>query len=550
MERKARVLSFLRARACSSDWTQQELAEFYRVESALLQNGLFVGTDRGRSDEGDPWFIFYRSESEEVIAHFARFDGYYLVASSAFSGIARGRDFQLLVRELMEAHPLMLPRNHGPSQKVFLHPSALLAALLATSYLISSKKDALIQEVSGADHEKGSGFWQHLGQDLAILTAVTIAAIMIESPVEFTLNLAQDPAADALAAADPAFHASDADFLDHTAQQALHDNDVTTLRGASDLMQHFALESRNPAHEPRTLSKGSDHPTVTNTQELTAALNTYDNTTNHADTAVKDGNAVTFNNADILTTEVPPEQVLADLDATRGGRTSVAASSFHTNLDSASIFPANASLTAANNAFDFAQANPPANVPNQIVPSEAGIAPIDIAGLAVSTASTEGSVPVADGTQGDGGTHQSSAEIGLTTFAATQNFKFTDLLLRMDLKYAVSSEYSIAASMSSIASVRNISLPTDASGPAVDSAQTSAGPAPQASLQAIATALTPSTLSVPNAWPSTDTSALVVTGAPTPHSFPLHASLHDITIADMQLHGIVGIVPHVAASTA
>src|SRR6516164_1753268 len=123
MEYKGRVLAFQRPRTSSGDWTQQELAEFYRVESVLLQNGLLVGTDRGRSDEGDPWFVFYRSESEEVITHFARIDGYYLVAASAFSGIARGRDFKLLVRELMEAHPLMLPRNDQPGQKVFLHPS-------------------------------------------------------------------------------------------------------------------------------------------------------------------------------------------------------------------------------------------------------------------------------------------------------------------------------------------------------------------------------------------------------------------------------------------
>src|SRR5262249_12565263 len=135
MAQTGRVLSFLGARQSSNDWTQQELAEFYRVESALLQNSLLVVTDRGLSDEGDPWFVFCLSENEEVIAHFARIDGYYFVVSSAFSGVARGRDFKLLVRELMEAHPLMLPGNRGCGQKIFLHPAASLAALLAASYL-------------------------------------------------------------------------------------------------------------------------------------------------------------------------------------------------------------------------------------------------------------------------------------------------------------------------------------------------------------------------------------------------------------------------------
>ena len=89
MVQAGRVLSFLRARPSSNDWTQQELAEFYRVESALLQGGLLVTTDRGVSDEGDPWFVFCRSDTEEVIAHFARIEGCYLVASSAFSGSPR-----------------------------------------------------------------------------------------------------------------------------------------------------------------------------------------------------------------------------------------------------------------------------------------------------------------------------------------------------------------------------------------------------------------------------------------------------------------------------
>ena len=54
------------------DWTAQELAEFYRVEAALVTSGMRVESERGLSDEGDPWFIFCRSEDKEVIAHFAR----------------------------------------------------------------------------------------------------------------------------------------------------------------------------------------------------------------------------------------------------------------------------------------------------------------------------------------------------------------------------------------------------------------------------------------------------------------------------------------------
>ena len=51
------------ARPRSRDRTSQELAEFYRVESALIQGGMKISTDRGVSDEGDPWFVFCRRKA-------------------------------------------------------------------------------------------------------------------------------------------------------------------------------------------------------------------------------------------------------------------------------------------------------------------------------------------------------------------------------------------------------------------------------------------------------------------------------------------------------
>ena len=98
------VLSFLR-RSSSCDWTQQELAEFYRVEDVLLQGGFAVATDRGVSDEGDPWFVVCRADTEEVIAHFARIDREYVIVSNLYPGAARGSDFRTLVREMLEFAP-------------------------------------------------------------------------------------------------------------------------------------------------------------------------------------------------------------------------------------------------------------------------------------------------------------------------------------------------------------------------------------------------------------------------------------------------------------
>jgi len=141
------VLSFLRRSSGPSDWNQQELAEFYRVESALLQGGLSVTTDRGISDEGDPWFVFCRADDEraddeEVIAHFARIDREYLIVSNLHSGVARGSDFRRLICQMIELHPLLLAIKRNQNQKIFLHPAALLAAMLASAYFLSNEKDS------------------------------------------------------------------------------------------------------------------------------------------------------------------------------------------------------------------------------------------------------------------------------------------------------------------------------------------------------------------------------------------------------------------------
>ena len=112
----AQIISlFQQTLAPSRDWTQQETAEFYRVESALIQAGVQLESDRGVSDEGDPWFIFCRADNGEVFIHFARIDGYYVVDGVAFESPARGRDFGDLIRSLLANYPLASARARGNS---------------------------------------------------------------------------------------------------------------------------------------------------------------------------------------------------------------------------------------------------------------------------------------------------------------------------------------------------------------------------------------------------------------------------------------------------
>jgi hypothetical protein len=140
------------------DWSPRELAEFYRVESALIQAGLRIDTERGLSDEGDPWFAFCRQDTGEVIVHMARIDGDYILAGPTYEGISCGRDIESLVCDLISRHPLvqMGGSNHRQGSNIFLHPAALLVAVVATAFFKGTDARALTADNSD-DNKHGDG---------------------------------------------------------------------------------------------------------------------------------------------------------------------------------------------------------------------------------------------------------------------------------------------------------------------------------------------------------------------------------------------------------
>lgn len=136
--REDTVLYFSRFKAKPSDWSNQDLAEFYRVESALAQAGFPVEFDRGLTDEGDPWCAFCRSDTGEVVVHFARIDGRCVVASPALGLSLEGTNFQEVVRQFLSTLPAVTPRQRfGRDGQLFLHPAAMIVALVATAFCAS-----------------------------------------------------------------------------------------------------------------------------------------------------------------------------------------------------------------------------------------------------------------------------------------------------------------------------------------------------------------------------------------------------------------------------
>jgi hypothetical protein len=250
------VLSFFRA--CErGDWSQPELAEFYRVEDALTKSGVGIATDRGLTDEGEPWFVFFRQDNEEVIVHFARIGGEYVVASNFTEAVFRGRNFQTLVRELLDSHPYVLPKQHSSRSTVFLHPATLLAALVVTGYVKSSELNATADD--GSRPEKPFGWFLNRPDLAATYSAIVIASVWdslaIDSSVsksfddlvsldhaqpahgEHGLDIGQAVADDNLLQNIQAFHGADdrsvltVAALDLDGQDAVHDVNKPVIAG-------------------------------------------------------------------------------------------------------------------------------------------------------------------------------------------------------------------------------------------------------------------------------------------------------------------------------
>jgi hypothetical protein len=125
----SRLLLFPARNPRFAGWTNEELAELYRVEHALIQAGIQVETDRGVTDEGEPWFVFCRATGD-VLVHVARLDGRYHLYSPALAHPMSGVSFSSLTRSFIEG----VPTPPEPSARVIVHPAALLSVLVLTIF--------------------------------------------------------------------------------------------------------------------------------------------------------------------------------------------------------------------------------------------------------------------------------------------------------------------------------------------------------------------------------------------------------------------------------
>lgn len=158
------------------DWSNQELANIYRVKKLLDAAGVPNTLERGITDEGDPWCIFC-THGGEVFIHLCRVDNRYTLDSPNLRNPITGVDFADLISEFSDgalakspaasrSRVIQLQRNG----KVFLHPSALLAALIWSIYMNSEDLVMLAPEDDAAAGLGGEG-------SIALLNEVALAPL-------------------------------------------------------------------------------------------------------------------------------------------------------------------------------------------------------------------------------------------------------------------------------------------------------------------------------------------------------------------------------------
>jgi hypothetical protein len=267
------VLMFANRVSGQPGWTNAELAELYRVEHALVQARINIETDRGVTDEGDPWFVFCRPGGD-VVVHATRFGGIYRLYSPALPQPLTGVSFAALTKSFVSG--LRTPVE--TSKSVSIHPAALLSVLIAAIfYSVDFHSGSAQAAETIRDHQKKAAESTHAppeaaSADTLFHTFVTSIKALLEPaaeaashPFAFLASLeATAVAAVAIALSGLAEFANNSDSNSEL---------VTTKAAADD--QQCVLDCQNGAAPQHQLNEKSNWQTAndaTNQAVITASL--------------------------------------------------------------------------------------------------------------------------------------------------------------------------------------------------------------------------------------------------------------------------------------
>ncbi|CAN7666138.1 hypothetical protein LJR030_002864 [Rhizobium sp. LjRoot30] len=136
-----RVLSFPsfsknRTPAKGQDWSQQEIADFYRAHRLLVENGAGIGIDRGLTDVEEPWLIFYDLTTQDVFMHVARIDNRCILICETLGIRLKASTIAELIVNFESAVREHLAVRTERNSNVVLHPAAKIIMSISAIFLL------------------------------------------------------------------------------------------------------------------------------------------------------------------------------------------------------------------------------------------------------------------------------------------------------------------------------------------------------------------------------------------------------------------------------
>ncbi|HEV7416663.1 MAG TPA: hypothetical protein VGN98_10905 [Tianweitania sediminis] len=151
--------NFLKSRdtPVAQDWSQQEIADFYRAHRLLVDNGAAIGLDRGTTDIGEPWIVFFDVSTQDVFMHVARINGRCILVCEQLNIELKAPNVASLMVEFDAAIRDHLVVRAQRSTNVLLHPAARIIMSISVVFLLFKLDNNSATMAKGMSEERGAG---------------------------------------------------------------------------------------------------------------------------------------------------------------------------------------------------------------------------------------------------------------------------------------------------------------------------------------------------------------------------------------------------------
>jgi len=119
-----------------ADWSQQEVADFYRAHRLLAENGADIGIDRGISDIGEPWLVFFDVTSQDVFLHIARIDDCCHLICGPLNLRLTAADITALIAKFESSVRSYFSVRADQASNVVIHPAARIIMSISAIFLL------------------------------------------------------------------------------------------------------------------------------------------------------------------------------------------------------------------------------------------------------------------------------------------------------------------------------------------------------------------------------------------------------------------------------